>query len=81
MSKMGPSKAPEDGRPISEGPLGGFFIDKSFLEIWQTNMINMMLEYYLDKRAEVCTSLRGPFHVQGCISMSSLFTCFDDLHF
>ena len=56
MSKTGPSKVPEDGRPVAEGPLGGLFIDKSFLEIWQTNMINMMLEYYLDNREKVSTS-------------------------
>jgi len=71
VSKMGPSKTPEDGRPIAEGPLGGFFIDKSFLEIWQTNMINMMLEYYLDNRAKVCTSAQSipctPLHLNVCI--------------
>ena len=57
VSKTGPSKAPHDGRPIAEGPLGGLFIDQSFLAIWQTNMINMMLEYYLDKRSQVLTSV------------------------
>jgi hypothetical protein len=64
---VGPSKTPEDGRPMAEGPLGGFFIDKSFLEIWQTNMINMMLEYYLDKRAQVCTSPCTRLHLNVCI--------------
>jgi len=58
VSKTGPSKMPADGRPIAEGPLGGLFIDGSFLAIWQTNMINMMLEYYLDKRSLVLTSAR-----------------------
>jgi len=46
VSKAGPSLVPSDGRTLADGPLGGMFLDQSFLEIWQTNQVNMMLEYY-----------------------------------
>mmetsp|Transcript_61716 Transcript_61716/g.145399 ORF Transcript_61716/g.145399 Transcript_61716/m.145399 type:complete len:1022 (+) Transcript_61716:124-3189(+) len=47
VSRAGPGKVPEDGRPLADGPLGGFFIDRYFMQIWFKNMVNMMLEYYI----------------------------------
>eukprot|EP00286_Rhodomonas_abbreviata_P022102 CAMPEP_0181315640 /NCGR_PEP_ID=MMETSP1101-20121128/15483_1 /TAXON_ID=46948 /ORGANISM="Rhodomonas abbreviata, Strain Caron Lab Isolate" /LENGTH=955 /DNA_ID=CAMNT_0023422861 /DNA_START=290 /DNA_END=3157 /DNA_ORIENTATION=+ len=47
VSRAGPGKVPEDGRPLADGPLGGFFIDRYFMQIWFKNMVNIMLEYYI----------------------------------
>lgn len=43
VSKAGPSLVPSDGRTLADGPLGGMFLDQSFLEIWQTNQVHPLI--------------------------------------
>jgi len=51
VSKAGPSKSPSDGRPLADGPYGGLFFDQSLADVWATNQVNIMLDYYLTNRA------------------------------
>ncbi len=43
-------QGPGDGRPLADGPYGGLFIDEALNEVWVTNQINIMLDYYLTYR-------------------------------
>jgi len=51
VSKAGPSRSPSDGRPLADGPLGGLFFDQTLADVWATNQVNIMLDYYLTNRA------------------------------
>jgi len=74
VSKAGPTKSPSDGRPLADGPFGGLFFDQSLADVWATNQVNIMLDYYLTNRANgfVSSVARPPVSYERRLIMQTI---------
>eukprot|EP00286_Rhodomonas_abbreviata_P028842 CAMPEP_0181312076 /NCGR_PEP_ID=MMETSP1101-20121128/13496_1 /TAXON_ID=46948 /ORGANISM="Rhodomonas abbreviata, Strain Caron Lab Isolate" /LENGTH=920 /DNA_ID=CAMNT_0023418887 /DNA_START=518 /DNA_END=3280 /DNA_ORIENTATION=- len=48
LTRTGPLTPPRDGKPMKDGPLGGFFLDFGQLEVWFSLVQTYLLEQYWD---------------------------------
>jgi len=48
LTRTGPLSPPRDGKPMKDGPFGGFFLDFGQLQVWFDLVQSYLLEQYMD---------------------------------
>ncbi len=48
LTRTGPLAPPRDGKPMKDGPFGGFFLDFGQLQVWFQLIESYLLEQYMD---------------------------------